>query len=181
MSLVKDKSGLYHYAHHSVDTLWVAGSMLAGVTPTTGAGTFPAANLIIYCPVRVTKATRVKKLWIAAQNTAGAPDTLVLGVYGRGGTKLFDSGNITHPATSDEIVANVTNAILPPSLYYLAVTQNATAGTFQRFAPGAPIPAAMGLRTEAGAGGLPATATWVVDNTLNFVPIMGMLLGETVT
>lgn len=166
----------------SIDTVTTYGSTGWGhlLASLSGSGAYPATNLAIYVPVRVRQAVIVRKLWVAC--TATGTDTVDLGVYNAAGTQVV---SVTEAAKviSDELVIDVSpDVALSPGLYYMAMSCASNTATFLRYITTAPLLAGLGVRTEAlGSVTLPATATWVIDNTLTFGPMMGMLLEGTAT
>ena len=144
-----------------------------------GSNTWPSANLAIYVPLRVVSRVVVKQLWLAA--TATGTGNADCGVYNSGGTRLVSAGSTARVAAVAEQVFDVTDTTIGPGLYYWALSCSNNTDQVKSLVPVAPLPAAWGVLSEAlGSVTLPATATWVVDQTLALIPVGGILL-ETVT
>jgi hypothetical protein len=162
----------------SIDSLWAPGSINAPPFASLGGAVWPSANLIIYVPVAVRTWVIAKKLWFAS-DTVGTGN-IDIGIYSRAGSRLVNSGTIAHGTANDEKTVDITDTTLKPDLYYIALQGSNGTDTYTRSAPGLPVPAASGVRSEAAGGfGLPASATWTVPNTLNFSPIVGILQETT--
>jgi hypothetical protein len=162
---------------HSIDTL-THGPLAPQAASASGA--WPTADLAIYVPVAVERRVIVKQLWFASQTTGtGNYD---IGLYDAAGTKVLSRGSTAKGATAIEVVWDCTDTTIGPGIYYLALNCSNATDTFQRFAPAAPICAALGIYTEAvGSVTLPATATFAVNQTLAYIPILGMFLDTRVT
>lgn len=139
---------------------------------------WPSANLAIYVPLRVPACVVVVKLWYASSSTGTG--NVDMGVYDAGGTAVVSATNAAKVASTTEAVFDVTDTVIGPGLYYIALSSDSGTDTFVRWAPAAPIALANGVLTESSAYPLPATATWTADQTLAYVPVMGLLLESTV-
>ncbi len=119
--------------------------------------TWPAADLIIYVPIRVPEEFLVGQFFWFSVSAAGNIDT---GIYSQKGRKLVSTGSTAMTASSPQTV-NVTDYTLGGGLYWLAFTCSSGAATFAAISlsPAALLRAA-GCQEEAGSGGLPATATF---------------------
>lgn len=144
-----------------------------------GSGTWPSANLAIYIPVIVYQRVVITKLSVSNGSTASG--NFDVGVYTAAGTLAVSKGSTAQTGTSTEQFVDVTDTQIGPGLYYLAAAMDGTTGTTTRIAPAAPICAAMGILTEAlGSVTLPTTATWAVNQTLTYVPMLGMVANTVV-
>lgn len=179
--LPKRRLTLWSINTHSINTLhWNGGSRtnynVVGGSPDV----WPAANLIIYVPIVVKQMVLVKKIWFGAGGTGTG--NIDLGIYNRAGTRLVSSGTIAHGTGNNEKVVDITDLPLKPDLYYMALQGSNNTDTMYRENLAGPAPAAGGVRDEAAGGfGLPATATWVVDSALGYVPEMGIFVETTVS
>ena len=163
---------------NSIDSFWRygnVGTILAAATNNQAWGT---NNLITYIPMQVTQRVVVVKMWYASGATA-ATGNVQLGIYDQGGTQLIESASVAKVGAADEGVVDITDTTIGPGLYYAALWASVSTDTFYALTPAAPAVATMGVRTETNAGGLPASATWAVPQTLAFVPVVGMLLEGT--
>ena len=161
---------------HSIDTpvdSWLIPNSTAAAT-----GVWPSANLAIYVPIRVPSRIVVAKLWFASFSTGTG--NVDMAVYDAAGAAVISATNAAKGAATAEQVFDVTDTAIGPGLYYIGLSSDSATDTFLYMNWAAPLPAAWGVRTEASAYPLPATATWVVSQTLATVPVMGMLIEGTV-
>jgi hypothetical protein len=163
---------------NSIDNWWRYGNNGTILATTGNNQTWGTNNLIIYVPLRVTQRVVAVKMWYAS-GSAAATGNVQLGIYDQGGVQLVESSSVAKVGAADEGVVDITDTTIGPGLYYAALWASVSTDTFYAALPAAPAAASMGLRTETNAGGLPATATWAVPQTLAFVPIVGMLLEGT--
>lgn len=129
---------------------------------------WPTANLAIYVPFAIERAVTVYQVgWHNGATTVSG--TREVGVYTAAGTKII-SGAATGSGTSFMQRVDVTDTLLDPGQYWLAITCTNTTNWLAN-APAAPMCAALGILTEAAANPLPATATMALNNTLAFIPV----------
>jgi hypothetical protein len=115
-------------------------------------------------PYRVTV---VEMAYFSGSTSTGNID---IGIYNETGTRLVSSGS-TAKASNGYPTVGVTDTVIGPGLFYFALNNDTTTDTFSTFSIAAPIPAATGVLSETlGSVVLPATATWVQDQTLAFIP-----------
>lgn len=149
----------------------------------TGVAAWPAANKAIYVPVRVPSRCLVRKLWYGAYT--GNAGNIDIGIYDAAGTRLVSSGSTAKVASGSgtEAVIDTTDTTIGPGLHYMALAcSNNTDSFIVKTSAVAPLPAAMGVLTEAlGSVTLPATATWVQDYSNTTVPDMGMFMVTTIS
>jgi hypothetical protein len=161
---------------HSIDNVWAYGSINTNITNAINTNiAWPAANFAIYVPVVVKHMVTVRKLWFSSGTTGTG--NIDMGIYSRAGARVINSGSIAKGTAATEQVIDITDTLLKPDLYYLALQGSNGTDTFARMTVAAPAFAATGVRSQAvGSFGLPSTATWTVDQTLAYLPLMGMLL-----
>lgn len=163
---------------HSIDTMTSYGTCFVSGLGAAAATAYPTANMAIYVPFRLRHTVTAKKTWVACQTTGTG--NIQIGLYDQTGARLITSGNVAKVAAADELVVDTTDTVLAAGLYYMALVDATTTATYHVFVPAAPNAAAYGVRTEAvGSISLPATATWTVNQTLAYIPIMG-LFTETI-
>jgi hypothetical protein len=160
--------GRWANVHHSIDT--ITGGFNEIPNPVDNTSAWGVANRAIYMPVRVTARVIIKKLGCVTSTTGAG--NIDIGIYDAGGTRLISTGSTAKSAVASTQIIDVTDTTIGPGLYYLALNNSTTTDTFVAavgMAQG--VPSSMGLRSEAvGAVTLPATATWAVANTIQFVP-----------
>ena len=164
-------AGLHGHAISSANDL-ISICLTIDMLVSSSTATYPTADLAIYVPVRVKTRVVVRKMLAAIATASGNVD---IGIYNAGGTRLVSTSTT---AAAAPLVVDVTDTTLGPGLHYLAVVADNTTITFDRDNPTAPTLAASGVLTEQlGAGAaLPATATWAVNQTLAYLPMVAALL-----
>jgi hypothetical protein len=124
-------------------------------------GAWPAANRAIYLPFAVDETVIIDKLGVFNGSTASG--NLDLGIYSATTlAKLVSSGSTAQSGTNTLQALTVTDTTLAPGCYFLACAMNGTTGTALRYAmTGSNIQywECAGMRQEASAFALPATAT----------------------
>jgi len=156
------------------------GSNLVGTgTAMTGAAsaTYPAANRALYIPVTLAVPTLVVKL--ASYNGATVSGNIDVGIYDRVGTRLVSAGSTAQAGASAWQEFDITDTLLGPGCFFLAVAMDNTTGTLFRVLGGqARYLTAHGMAQQATAFPLPATATFAAP-AVAVVPMI-MLTGRTV-
>lgn len=134
---------------------------------------YPASNAAIYIPFTVSELITVRKLF--SYNGAAASGNIDVGIYDAAGTRLASTGSTAQSGTNTLQVFDITDFVLVPGKYYLAVAMDNTTGTL--FAHTAGIAghhyASGGVMQEASAFPLPATATFA-SMAQNFLPMIGL-------
>lgn len=172
MTLTIPSSGQWAGPMFSIDTF--ASHWMSYQTVASSAAAWGTANRAIYVPVRVPKRCVVRELGIGSGATATG--NVDVGIYDPSGVRLVSSGSTAKTATSIQAV-DVTDTTIGPGLYYLGLNNDTTTDTFVAFTSAAPLAVTRGVLTEAlGSVTLPATATWVFDHTLAFMPLISALL-----
>lgn len=138
------------------------------------AGAWPSANLAIYIPVVVPVPVVVRSLWFGCGSTGTG--NVDMAVYDANGTALIAATAGAKTAATTEQVFNTTDTFLAAGIYYIGLSSDSATDTFHRNIPTAPLAAAYGCLTESSAYPLPSTATWVVNNTLAYLPLVGMFI-----
>jgi hypothetical protein len=139
---------------------------------------WPTANLAIYVPVIVATTVIVRKLWFGSAATGTGNVDMAL--YDGAGAAVVSATNAAKEAAIGIQSFDVTDTTIGAGLYFLGLASDSGTDTFMRAAPAAPLPLSTGILTESSAYPLPATATWTANQTLAFVPAVGMLIEATV-
>lgn len=150
-----------------------AGAMAGGSTP--GSLAFPAANDALFVPFVLQAATLIKRLFSINGGTASG--NIDVGVYSEDGTLISSAGSTAQAGTNDLQFFNVTDFILGPGRYYLAVAKNDTTGTLIRMNIPAIRCSVLGMAKQATAFPLPATATFATV-TAAYLPLIGAEIRE---
>lgn len=142
-----------------------------GCSFTQAAGTganWPSANAAIYVPFRVTASTTVRRIWWGGSNTTGNVD---VGIFNSSGTKLVSTG-ATANASGFNIV-DVADTTLSAGAYWIGVSASSASSGIYRGTIGVVRLAAQGIKQEASAHPLPATATLTTATTYDYLPAVG--------
>jgi hypothetical protein len=132
-----------------------------------------AVTTAYYMPIRVPTGCVVRRLWWA--NGATAAGNVSLGIYastanGSPGAKVIECGATAQGTILQVQFVDVTDTVIPPGLYWIAICASDAAATFMVSRPGlVRIDAALTYK-EAGVtvGTLPATATPAMASTDSF-------------
>ena len=135
-------------------------TMAMGFFSTAGASTaWPAANRALFVPIRVPMPITVYKLAIGAGTTATG--NFDVGIYDASGNRLVSSG-ATAKGASVEHILNITDTVIGPGLYHLAMAADGTNNyvTFTPNTPAAQRLRLLGCLEAATSYPLPATVTF---------------------
>lgn len=149
------------------------GAVSGGISPASAA--FPASNDAIFIPFTSDQAVTIKRLYTINGSTASG--NIDVGVYTQDGAKIVSSGSIAQAGTSAPQFFDVTDFILGPGLYFWAVAMNNTTGTLFRSSLAVRYSQAIGIRKQATAFALPASATFATV-TAAYLPFIGAETGE---
>lgn len=163
----------------------LAGSLPNGVLSSAGAGCIPAevafaqgttytvssvwpsANRALYVPVQVLKQITVYKMSIF--NGSAVAGNFDLGLYDEAGTRLVSSGSTVQAGTNVPQVVDVADTVLTPGTYWLAAASNSGSGQYFRASATSVGLNLAGMREQASAFPLPATATFSAVSA-NYLP-----------
>lgn len=172
MTLTIPAKGQWAGPLHSIDNMSSWYSYQDNAVTSTAWGTQYRA---VYVPVRVPVRCVVRKLGYASSTTATG--NIDIGLYDASGVRLVSSGSTAKVGATSLAVVDVTDTTIGPGGYYIALNNDTTTDTFSCTSESAPRAAAYGLLTETlGSVVLPATATWIVNQTLTFSPVVSALL-----
>lgn len=138
--------------------------------------TWPLANRIKYIPFALSDIITVAQLWCA--NGATIAGNVDMAVYDNAKNKIIGTaGAVAHAGASVPQFFNVTDTLLYPGLYYIALCSSIATATFQQWTLAQiPFARAIGVLSEAGAAtALPATATPVAALDVK-VPLCGLTI-----
>lgn len=135
----------------------------------TASAVWPTGNTALYVPFHIAVPITVVKM--ATWNGATASGNIDIGLYNAVGTRIVSSGSTAQAGTSAAQEFDITDTLLVPGRYYMALTQDDGVGTFFSVAPGSnKISQTFGVRSQATALPLPATATFAAC-ALNYLPV----------
>lgn len=154
---------------------WMSSGATSCATPgAAGNAVWPSANLVIYAPLELLAPFPLWK-FLSFQGT-GAVGTVTMGLYTADGTRLAQTAATAHVAsTLFAVVPTDTTLVIAPGEYHIAMVYSDAATDLCSRATGLAVSAlrSMGWFQEAGAGGLPAVATFATV-TNAYCPFMGM-------
>lgn len=148
---------------HSKDTL--CGDTLNALTLAFAAGTVNQ-NTAYYIPFVVE--TPLVAQQMAWENGATLNGTVDVGLYDAEGKRLVVSAANTQTGASVLQVANITDTVLLPGLFYMALASSSATATFMRSSTVASVLRAAGQRTQSSltAGALTDPAVFAAANTI---------------
>ena len=141
------------------------------VHATLSAANYPSADLIIYCPLRVTEACTVLRVFLV--NGSSVSGNVNIGLYSSTGTKLWETGSTAQSGTGQTQFIDIADQNVAAGLYYVAIQCSGTP-SLPRQNPSLHFLQADGVMQEqAGSFALPATATFAVLAN-NYLPAYGL-------
>jgi hypothetical protein len=144
------------------------GSIGGGNTPASAA--WPASNDALFVPFTLPQATLIKRLFVV--NGAAVSGNIDVGIYSESGARIVSTGSTAQSGTSTLQFFDITDLVIGPGRFYLAVALDNTTGTLFRASLTVPRAQALGLAKQATAFALPATATFATM-TAGYLPLMG--------
>lgn len=148
------------YAGGVISTATVLGSGYNVTAPASAA--WPSANLAIFVPFRLASSVIVYKMATGAGSTAAG--NFDVGIYDSAGNRLVSSGT-TAKGNSAEHILNVTDTVIGPGLYYLAMAADGTNNYIMITPSGtSPVP----LQKTRLYGVVAAASSFVLPTTVTF-------------
>jgi len=138
---------------------------------------WPAANDALFVPFNLSRPAFVQRMYVA--NGATASGNIDVGIYTYDGGRIVSIGSTAQAGTSALQFFNITDTLLKPDRYYMAVAKNDTTGTVRRFNTTIIRQQQMGVVKMATAFALPAVATFATV-TATVIPLVGMELFKIV-
>lgn len=158
----------------TISTVGTASAVGGCVVPSSqvgGAATWPANNRALYVPFVIEQTVTVKQMW--TYNGGTASGKVDIGIYDNAGARLVSSGGaVDQTGTSTLQAFDLTDTVLTPELYYFAMMLSSTVGTVFRGTINVVLLNTLGVKEEATAGSLPATATMSAPSS-SFMPVFG--------
>ncbi len=138
----------------------------------TATSVWPAANDALFIPFEVSVPITVVQIHLAIFTSSGNID---VGIYDSSGNRLVSAGSTVTAAVGEQIF-NITDTLLQRGRYYAAIAiDNGTAAVPAYNALTTSLLAVYGLRKQATAFPLPATATFA-SPTAFYLPMFTMEL-----
>lgn len=152
----------YPAGYHSISPYLQFGVGFLGAASVSVA--WPTANKAIYMPVLLAEPLLVTQMWV--ENGATASGNIDVGIYDEAGTRIVSSGSTAQSGTSAMQVFNVTDTLLGPGVFYIAVALDNTTGTVHVWGSATTILGrATGALQQTSAFALPAVATFATLTT----------------
>lgn len=148
--------------------------LVIGLTTAAAAAVWPASGRAIYLPLRVSDFVIVDRGFLVNGGTANG--TIDIGIFNAARVRMGSTGTVVQTGTNVRQVTSFTSDIqLARGFYYIGISLSGVTGTAFRYTPDANVCNAMGVRQEAAAHPLPATATFAAAAT-NYFPSVGVLV-----
>lgn len=146
----------YSITPYSVESI---GRELEALSAVSASFAWPTANLALFIPVEIYQPVTIVKMSVG--NGTAVSGNIDVGIYDQFGNKKITSGSTAQAGTSVIQTFDITDTLLNPGLYYLAVAADNTTATFAG-ASGVVVGdgQAMGLFQQASAFVLPSPATF---------------------
>jgi hypothetical protein len=144
---------------------------ITGTLGTPASATWLNANLAIFVPFRLTSPMLVTGVW--AFNGATAGGTTSIGVYSKDGIKLLSCASTTQTTINSITTMAISNVIIGPGLFYMAMSQSLSTSTYFRSALTAQFSKVVGCATMQTAHPLPSTATFGTVSGA-YIPVFGI-------
>lgn len=158
---------------YTLESLGPIPGILAGLAfRSTASAAYPTASLAIFVPFVLAKPILVKKLW--CYNGTAVSGNVDVGIYDEQGTRLCSSGSTAQAGTSTLQEFNITDTVIGPGLFYLAIALDNTTGTlFRGTVTTVALLKQLGMFQQASAFALPATATFATVAN-DYIPVFGL-------
>jgi hypothetical protein len=140
------------------------------VLSSAAAAAWPTANMAIYVPFKLAMPMMASQLFC----TCGASPSgnIDIGIYSVTGVRLTSLGGVAQVATIQ--VGDITDLLLNPGHYFLALVLDNATGQIVRLAPTPGFCSFLGMYVQTSAYPLPATATFASASALVFIPVVGL-------
>jgi hypothetical protein len=139
-----------------------------------GASAWPAADRAIFVPFCLSEPQLVKKmLWFNGPTVSGNTDA---GIFDMAGNRIISTGSVAQAGTSATQIADVTDTLLRPGLFMLAMAADNATGTYRsQSGTNAQTFGAFGLQQAATSFPLPSSVTYANVAT-GYMPIVAAML-----
>ena len=136
---------------------------------------WPGANRALYVPFTLSETVTVVKMF-SQQAGLGGAQNIDVGIYNEGLSRLVSSGSTLMDGTNILKEYDITDIVLGPGRYYMAVVIDSISNGLHRWSLGsADRLKLLGIAEEAAAFPLPATATPAVVSS-DYIPVFGLSL-----
>jgi hypothetical protein len=151
--------------------------LVAAIGAISAGNTWPTANRAIFLPFEIYQPYTVVKMSIT--NGATASGNFDIGIYDYKGNRRVSSGSTAQTGTATPQTVDITDTLLLPGLYYMALVFDNTTGTVANWAAGSGSDGqtlandGLGLFMQDTAFPLPDPATFAAFAS-TIIPLMSM-------
>jgi hypothetical protein len=145
---------------------------LTGASPFAGA--WPLANLALFIPFSLGEPITALRMYLYNGNIVNG--NVDIGIYSEDGTKLVSSGSTVHAGLNNLQEFNITDTIIGPGIFYMALSFSGNVATVSRFNLVTMLSSVVGMAQMENAFPLPANAVFATC-AYGFIPIMGICVG----
>lgn len=140
------------------------------------AAAWPSANLAFYMPLVIVESVSVKRILVPWMTTAAG--NVDVGLYTEAWARIVSTGSTAITGTSRTQVFDIADQQLEPGRYYMAMAIDNNTDTPARTTGGSAFGFNLlyGVKEEAAAFPLPATATPTESTTRAYIPLMAITL-----
>lgn len=148
-------------------------SMLGMTTGNSSNIAWASANLAVFVPVRIPYPVTVYKIAVGAGSTAAG--NFDVGIYDSSGNRLVSSGATAKGASTEHII-DVTDTVIGPGLFYLALAADGT-NNYMCWSTSVQVTRLVGVVQMASAYTLPSAATFAASSNSPIPVISAYLRG----
>ncbi len=138
------------------------------VNPTHSSGPSPIANLGFFIPFTMSEQKEIKRILVPVI-TLAAGGNIDVGIYNSSKERLVSSGSVRVMSEMTQAI-NITNTVLDPGRYYMAVALDNSAVAISTITIGVGINRELGIFEKTSSFPLPATGTFNEHATRNYIP-----------
>lgn len=160
-------SGSFYSSHKSI----------GGVASNLASATYTAANKVLYFPIDISRVcTAYRFFWV--NGTTASTDNIQVGLYDLSGNALQRGASTLASGVSQPQFDNITDFVVYPARYYLAIWCNGNTTHLLRTAAGLNSQRMSGAFEQTNQSSLPQTATFATNN-FNYMPLFGFTTRAT--
>jgi len=140
--------------------------------------TWASASRAIFVPFRIPRSILVLNMW--TYNGAAVGNNLDIGIYSKDGTRLVSSGSTAQAGINVIQTLDITDTLIGPGLFYMALSFDGTVSTVFRSLPGNIVfPRILGMVSMNNAFPLPASAVFATLAS-STIPVFGLTVRSIV-
>lgn len=133
-----------------------------------------SANMALFVPFHVYRVTKVVKMFVCHGSVVSG--NVDVGIYDPKGKRIVSSGSTAQSGTTAAVEYDITDTVLPPGLYYMALAiDNITARVISSTNVLAAVELPMaGVYEVASSFPLPASVTYATPSLTSRMPLFGV-------